>query len=151
MNEQHLQRLQQDLRRQREARVGEFPSTPPGSPLGTQFKVQFLEDNYLGCKTWNGETLGDALVYIALPWTLRRSTYDGVTVNSWTYAYVSQGERHASRMGYSTSTQVIWPAYQFGAVIYAMRVAQPLGIAVGDVKVRWQDLNVDARQWMEVC
>lgn len=148
----HLRHLAGDRDRQAESRLGALPL--PGLGTGgaafVQLKVKTVADNHLVCRTWDGAEEGNSDVLVAMPPTLRRTSFDGQMVAGWTYAWIGPAARLATRPGYTSTNQSIWPDYP-NAVIYALRVAQPTGLAIGDVKVRLVDANVDARQWTEIC
>lgn len=89
---------------------------------------------------------------IAKPWTLRRTPFDGQTLEyidernqtySITFSYISSFKRSVLVSG-STENQVIIPRFKLGRdVIFAIKI-EDTGVAAAP---EWLDLNVDARQW----
>ena len=118
-----------------------------------QVQVVSVETDYMICTV----TDTGAQVYVALPWQLRRTPFDGQTYNGVSYTYTSNTARDASS-GSGSESQVIVPAYVAGDLVYALT-----GI-VGDTSVHetttqgaslpqpveWLDLNVDGRAWAKV-
>src|SRR6185312_1528372 len=66
----------------------------------------------------DGVTIDSSItVTVMKPWTLRRTPFDGKTVNSISYTYTDNATRTAT--GSTTETQKITQDYFAGAVIYA--------------------------------
>ena len=85
-----------------------------------------------------GLLAGDTAITVLKPWTLRRTPFDGETVNGVSYVYTSAQEREAD-YGTGTETQFLTQDYFIGAIIYV----KPVNEAGYDVI----DDNNDARAW----
>lgn len=72
--------------------------------------------DYLECQDADSNT-----VYVAKPYELRQTPFDGETIAGVTYSYTSASERDASdgASPANVETQFITPAYVAGAEIYA--------------------------------
>jgi hypothetical protein len=128
-----------------------FPKTG-GSQQGKQFKVVTEYDDYLGCKSWDGTTLGSTLVNVAKPPLMRKTKYDGLTIDGISYVRNSVNTRTATRVSDSvTQSQKITQDYLTNAIIYAVtNVAGGVDCTDGTNQLVWLDLNVDGRAWAEV-
>jgi hypothetical protein len=105
------------------------------------FVAQF--GDYLECENAALET-----VYIAKPYELRRSPFDGETISGVTYSYTSNSERDASD-GVDTETQFITPNYVAGAEIYATTPNGGTGVVtegMSPVAVTYLEMN-QGRAW----
>lgn len=112
-----------------------------------QFKVVSVQQDYLVCRTWNGTEQGDSDVFVALPYLLRRTPFDGAARNGISYSYGDNVSRTASLSG-EDEAQVMVPSYVAGDVIYAVRnSAGGTGVTANAAAVQWLDLNVDGRAW----
>lgn len=113
----------------------------------SRFKVQAIHTDYLTCRSWDGTTLGSIDVNIAMPWDLRRTPFDGQTVNGVTYTYTTDIQRTATD-GTNTETHVITPPYFADAEIYAARgLVGGAGVTVDGAALAWIDLNLAGRAW----
>lgn len=105
---------------------------PRGKTGGAPVQILTLvshENDYLEC-----EDAGSNTVYVAKPYELRRTPFDGETIGGVEYTYVSASERTASD-GASPpeeETQYITPSYVVGAEIYAVRPATETGVETTD-------------------
>lgn len=124
--------------------------------------------DYVACERLNGLPLGEGggdVVYVALPYLLRRTPFDvgpsaptayGQARNGISYLYTSNTTRTAVNADEDEEEQQIVSEYAAGDVLYAgrgiaggtgvYRVA-PTGKRVGVV---WIDFNFDARAWAKV-
>lgn len=127
------------------------------------------QDDYLTCTLGEAATPGDPptpipgpTMYVAKPYLLQRTTYDGVTVTLFdgehTYDYVSENIRTDTITINDSDTvfnQMILDQYLVGDVILctqpiggpAFLPGQPPLIAENGTLITWQDLNCDAREW----
>lgn len=137
-----------------------------------QFKVIEVKEDYFTAYTWDGHEKGEVEVKIALPYMLRKGPFTGEDDNGdekkrvieltgveLTYEYE---DNFIQRLATATTTddegveseseenQVIIPSYEEDDIITAMR-----GITAGtgvvdedDNPVVFQDMNLDARFWM---
>jgi hypothetical protein len=117
------------------------------------FRVKSESGDYLTCRTWHAftESEGPADVYVAKPYILQRTPFDGVTITypsgNITYTYTQDYERSAND-GTDTKTQVVTPRYYVNEVIVAARgIAGGTGITVSESNVVWQDINTCGRMW----
>jgi hypothetical protein len=118
------------------------------APSASQrFKVEEVFDDYVTAKTWDGSTLGDTLVKIALPWELRKTGWDGQTVHGVGYSGYGSQERRAAYPDYAQQ-EVINLQYFEGAEITATVPRGGTGVADGDEDVLWEDDNRGARRWV---
>lgn len=133
------------------------PTEPadPGSVV-RQYRLKEVFDDYLRCRSWNGTTEGGEDVFIALPWRLRRTPFDGQTL-----VFTSDGETYSASYVYESPTkrtktiagvpeiQVILPQFQVDFdLIYAIEVVEPLGITTeDDATITLLDINDDGRAW----
>lgn len=86
----------------------------------------------------------DAILQASIPFTLRRSFWDGVTLNGWTYRFTSYGTRiRTSDVSNLQVEEILYPAYQPGEVIYCTRSNTSDGNSSLLV-----DLNDAGRNWM---
>lgn len=124
-----------------------------GASGGTiQCKISIVLDDTLLCYSVVDSVVDNATdIYVAKPTTLRKTGWDGETVNGITYAYSTTGGSYQARSAtIAASTglsivQVITRAYSPGDIIYAAKVPSTNITAGGPVK--YIDLNVDGRQW----
>lgn len=87
-------------------------------------------------------TDSDDYVYIAKPYLVRRTPFDGQTRDGVTYTYASNTERTGTE-GAATEDQIIVPPYVIGDHIRAMYVSSTL---VAEQE-HWLDLNNDGRSF----
>jgi hypothetical protein len=119
-----------------------------GPPLKQAIIVSVGNDvltcNYIFPDKNGNPTPGDAEILVLKPWTLRRTPFDGLTVNGVAYTYSNAYTRSATPTGGSAETQKITPDYFEDAIIYVAHIneASVAGVS-GDVI----DVNVDGRAW----
>ena len=108
--------------------------------------------DYIYC-TRPGDTSGGFIV-VAKPHLLRRTPFDGVTIDGVEYTYTAHEARTAVD-DEGTESQVVVPNYVAGDEILAIR--SPTGgsglvITVNGVNkvIEWLDLNSGGRAWAEV-
>ncbi len=121
-----------------------------GSGIG-QFQISSVGNDYISAYPYDNITgAGSTAVYIAKPWLLRRTPFDGHSRNGISYSYSIDGlSRTASRSGIS-ETESITPSYQVGDLIYAAQnpTGFPLVISGSPpITITWIDLNADGRSW----
>ena len=128
------------------------PSTPRyffyQTPSNLQrMRVKGEENDYLRCKTWDGTTEGTDTIYVAKPYDLQRTPFDGNTVNSKTYTYRSKNRREVN-VSSRTYSETIREEYYNNAEIYAeYRPKGDTGVT-GTPIIYWIDSNQAARRWM---
>jgi hypothetical protein len=82
------------------------------------------EDDYLVC-----QAIDSTEYLVAKPYELRRTPFDGQTIDGVTYVYSSADERTAyGATSADTETQFITPAYRVGAEIFAVLVQGDTGV-----------------------
>jgi hypothetical protein len=113
-----------------------------------QFKVVSEDGDFLICNAFNADITSDESIFVAKPYLLRRTPFDGLSRNGIAYIYSTDALRTADD-GSDTEVQVIVPSYVAGDVIYAF-----LGVlAILDVEnddgntMRFLDANLDGRAW----
>lgn len=85
-------------------------------------------------------------IYIAKPFNLRRTPFDGQTINGITYAYTSDFRRTATDVDGNVEVQLVTPDYVDNHVIHAMRNVRGQDVFDVDGKpVKW--LQTDVYQW----
>jgi hypothetical protein len=126
---------------------------PTGRPQ--QFVITGVDGDYVTAHTLRDGHEGAQTIYIAKPYLLRRTPFDGLSRSGITYTYSSHVTRQADD-GSSTEDQVVVPGYVAGDVIYAVRpiggtgVTRPDGSG-GTYDVTWLDLNCDGRAWAKAA
>lgn len=92
------------------------------------------------------EATADFVCYVAKPYILQKSPWNGQTLNGTTYsAYTLPGERTATTGGDAVQ-ELIHPAYFPGDIIKAVKGVTGLYDPDG-VLIIWQDENEAARRW----
>lgn len=111
-----------------------------------QYSVLTLGVDILTARIFTSSTVADAsrTFNIMLPWTLRKSPFDGLTVNGVHYVYTANNKRTATQ-GATTETQLITQDYFVGSIIYASPLRYP--IVVSGTTVTLIDKNLDGRAW----
>lgn len=127
-----------------------IPATGVSRGTGSIIQVRFksTDEGLLICRAYDleTETEGTEDVKVMMPWTLRRSRFDGLTVNSINYVYTTDVERTATLMSDTNlpkEIQIIDPPYEVDDIIYA---AVLTGLDA-DKTITAVDLNADARCW----
>ncbi len=103
-------------------------------------------------------------LWIALPWALRRDTWDGKTLEVSpdpanpvvvTYTMVSPTHREAQIVGGDLFNEFVGPKWSFAegsdtlhSVLYASAPSNGTGLSLDGVPVVLLDLNVDGRRWI---
>lgn len=132
--------------------------------ITSQFRVHTVGDDYLICYEWDGAAITGDLVYIAKPFHLRRTPFDGLDVTyaienppnpnfnvTLHYVYSSATFRTASLGGQSEGQTVI-PRFALDRdIIYASEVEQSIGINdPNGSEITLVDINADGRSWAKV-
>ena len=124
-----------------------------GRHLSLGFDEREIREFTVISECTEGENIYDCLlchdrrgrtVYVAKPFMLQRTPFDGQTVDDVSYTYSTAFERQADGV-----EQVVSPAYLFDGTekILAGRVWQRT-MKVGGHKVEWVDLNTSGRDWL---
>lgn len=117
----------------------------PRTLIGRQMQIQSDQGDYLICRSLDAAgNVGTGDIFVLKPWILRRTPFDGLTVNGTAYVYSSNGERLAD----GTETQKITQDYFAGAEITAIPLGLVIEIAT-DVFAQLIDMNDSARAWCE--
>lgn len=137
---------------------------PGVAATGKGYRVKQVLDDYLRCREFDGTTEGSSDILIAKPFNLRKTGWDGVTVQyamepfpgapltlSILYSYVTATYRQASiTAGGLTGTEheVIIPRYvpDF-SVIFGLQIENGTGVAAAADII---DENTDGRAWGRV-
>lgn len=92
----------------------------------TQFKLRFVEDDYLVCREWDGTTLGTEDVYIAKPYKLRCSLASE-EVYGLTHAYTYEPDPEEPYIAFEDGGE--WDGeveadFDSGGVMFELRMNQ---------------------------
>lgn len=116
-----------------------------------QVIIKTIQDDYLECKPFeNGAEDSSAdTIYVARPFTLRRTPWDGQTVAGVSYSYTGSDARVASAAGEEDESQIIIPAYIADqSVIIIGYLQYPIQLSVQlPLATRYFDMNTDGRAW----
>jgi hypothetical protein len=130
-------------------------TAPEVGVVAQMFAITALSGDYLTCREWDGETLGDEDIYVAKPIRCRTSntteTVDGIAL---TYTYDDEDPSNVRLASDGTNTQweVCYPRYvirnddEIYSVIWATRSANGTGVEIEGVPVEWVELS--ARIWL---
>lgn len=111
----------------------------------TVMSVASVEQDHLLCNPVDRSgTVGSGSIKVLLPYTLRRTPFEGVEVNGETYSYNSNTERVAD----DGTVFQITPDYWVGALILVTR--QNLVVDISGDAVTLIDNNNDSRTWAKV-
>ena len=115
--------------------------------------VKSVEIDHLTCHKFDFITEGTEDILVALPYLLRRTPFDGVTIDAITFTYASNIERSLTD-GSTTEVQVITPRYRgeigsyVGDVIFVKSgILKGTGVTVATVPLKFLDGNDDGREW----
>ncbi len=98
-------------------------------------------DDYLECQDSLLNT-----IYVAKPYELRKTPFDGETIGGVTYTYTSSSEREATD-GVDTETQFVTPNYRVDAEIFAVKVQGETGVETAEpAPIEYIELN-QGRAW----
>ena len=87
-----------------------------------QYYVLAVGTDFLFCNPYSEGQRGEGLVQISLPQTLRKSFWDGISLNGWDYSFTSYNTRVRVNQVFDTRIEEhIWPPFQAGEVIYATK------------------------------
>ena len=156
-----MQREMKELRERVEELRKRFNRIPTRWPVGggllliRPLVILSVEIDHLITRSYDFATavVGSVDILVALPWLLRRTPFDLVTVAGITYTYSTNIQRLADD-GTTTETQVIVPNYQGqdspydGDIIFAASGIQGgTGVTVSGQPLSLLDLNVGGRAW----
>jgi len=130
-----------------------------------QMIVKVIKSDWIECLRYNEDTGEDPspstatdYIKIALPYRLRKTPFDGMTIDGFTYTYLDPNPYHRRHVTFGVyhEIQVIVPKYRPGDLIYTTnhplggttvldRITDPL-LPQG---LTWLDLNVDGRAWAQ--
>lgn len=122
----------------------------------TQYRLKSVQNDYLTCRAFNGTTEDTKDIFIAKPFRLRRTPFDGLTIAfssdgenySAAYAYASANKRAVTISG-TAETQIVIPRFKVDFdLIYARTVREDLNLrATNGSKITLLDINADGRAW----
>lgn len=119
-----------------------------------RFTIASQHDDYLLCAPMdaNGAISGAAQVKVLKPRELRRTRYDGKTINTIAYTYVSEDVRQATGTSFPLSsiieTQVIIPRYLSGDIIRAAPLIDGFETVESSAQeATYVDINTAGRTW----
>jgi len=111
-----------------------------------QAKIKSTGDDHLVCRLLDaGGSEGDTDLYVMKPWLLRKSPFDGQTVNGVSYTYSDAHTREATPSGGDPETQKITQDYYTNAVIMVGKM--DVVLSVGGQQTNLIDLNDSGRAW----
>jgi len=117
----------------------------PRTPIGRQMQVQSDQGDYLICRTLDAAgNVGTGDVNVLKPWILRRTPFEGLTVNGVSYTYSANGTREAN----GTETQLITQDYFTGAEITVLELNVIVELTTG-IFTKLIDMNDSGRKWCE--
>ena len=112
-----------------------------------QLVVKSVGADHLVCRTLDATgTEGTSDVYVLKPWLLRRTPFDGLSVNGVSYSYSTNSYRTAG----GEEEQEITQEYYADCVIYAMDIDVSVDVG-GGIYCAAVDVNVDGRAWCKVA
>ncbi len=87
--------------------------TPQPISVPAWFHVLSVQDDYLTCSQWTGGTSDYiAPIYVAKPYSLRRSPFDGWTINGLKYVYSTSTKRSVTKTSNSEGrVESVTPAW----------------------------------------
>jgi hypothetical protein len=138
--------------RDRQTDIGGGPVAPPFALQ--RLAVQSVGADHLVCRHLEPDgSVGTVDVFAAKPWTLRRTPFDGQTIDGKSFVYSDNATRTVTKDA-QEETQAITPDYAVDDVIFAA-VTDVLGqIDPEDVydpgRTVLVDANVDGRAWAVV-
>lgn len=118
-----------------------------GGDASQLFKVQSVANDYLACKSWDGENEGEEAIHIAKPWLLQHDVARYAQLSSLTTVDAQTVEVQTNDE--IEATWKVTPAYAPGDLIQA--VTRKTGVLVNDEELPLMDMNHDARAWGEVA
>lgn len=131
------------------------PNQQGWNPFCNRLRVKSVSDDYLICRTWDGTNEGTSDIYVAKPYTLRKTPYHGKTITfngtALTFSYSNGVTRSVSKSG-GSETQIIIPAYtgtgsgyggeEIHAIFAYTGLRDPSNRPIGLL-----DANIDGRAW----
>jgi len=108
--------------------------------------IKSVTADYLTCKELDADDAetGDTL-YVMKPWLMRRSVFDGQTVNNVSYTYSSDTERVATPSGGDPEDQLVTQDYYIGAkIIVGTKKTES---DAGGNATQYYDVNDSGRAW----
>lgn len=116
------------------------------APTMVQCKVKSTDDDHLVCRLLDaGGGEGDTDLYVMKPWLLRKSPFNGQTVNGVSYTYSDAHTREATPSGGDPETQKITQDYYTNAVIMVGKM--DVTLSAGGQQTNLIDLNDSGRAW----
>ena len=110
-----------------------------------QMEIQSDQGDYLICRAIDANGVVTASdINVMKPYLLRRTPFEGNTVNGVAYTYSGNATREAD----GSETQKITQDYYAGALIYTMKTNITVEVTTG-VFVQLIDTNFDSRAWCE--
>lgn len=159
----------------RQSTVGtslELTQNGGGGTSVKQYRLKAVLDNYYRCREWSGTTEGSTDIYIARPFTHRRSNFDPTLGGpGGGIAYSSDGDSFTATFSYSSATkrtktiggvgetQVIIPYFKVDFdIILAANVEGNITVGISNSvltdpsgnAITLADLNCDGRAWAKL-
>lgn len=111
-----------------------------------QCRVASEFGDYLTVIKINSGTTVGTLFDVAKPYALRKTPFDGVTINGVTRVYSTNLTRVASNSLFGQS-EIIVPNYNLGADIIYIAGVDHSDVFVSSAELKFVDLNMDGRVW----
>lgn len=130
----------------REAREDERKGSPG---LLIRYRIKEVLGEHLRCRKWDGSTEAQSDVAVAKPFHLRVSSFNGLLLSRYGKSWAFGGDsfsRTGSQGAAPAITEHLTPAYGVDQEILAAKVDSKTGTGLAGID--WEDVNVDARQWL---
>lgn len=140
--------------------------------VAKQFQVTAEYGDYITCREFDGVSQFGPIVYVAKPWLLRQTPFDGKNRNGIEYYYEDVNYRRATKVSnsleiyeeitppYHTTTNTgNEESYSPADVIFAIRFTvhgvfldreQTVAGETARYQIQWLDINSDQRCWARV-
>lgn len=119
-----------------------LPRIPKANASLQRMQIIGVLDDYLTCRTWDGETQGDTNILVAKPWSLRKTGWENETRDGVTYSdYMAGAQERTATEGEDSESQVVVITYMAGDEIYAVEAD------TGVTGCYLIDCNLDGRAW----
>lgn len=107
-----LRQIKRDWQNQPRQAPGQARAAPAQTGAGRRLRVKAVYPDYLKCRTWDGTTEGPVDLYVAKPFTLRVTGWEGKTRDGISYSnYTADGQQRYATDGQDTETQLLTPPY----------------------------------------
>lgn len=147
-----LRQIKNSWLQQRPGHAGQ-PTGGASIATGRRMRILTVRPDYLKCRYLTDTTQGPIDVYVAKPWSLRVTGWDGKTRDGISYSdYTDDGQQRTATDGTTTEIHLVtppyvaaagsWPGDEIVAVPAETTLTDPDGQPITLV-----DANVDGRAW----